>query len=312
MASIDSGTLLRDFHRAHDWWGQTIDGLEREFGFPPYTLYAVGSRETNLGRHWRSPAPAAWPSNPALAGDLSWFAYHTGDNGHGHGVLQVDDRSHRIPADWAGNLDWQLRGGAQILRDAWDRYGNEIAAYNAYNSGQPQTSRTTGGDYGSDTQWRRLTLLELLGPPAPTRKDDIMAQASIDPGDWELVQFDEVAGRILLFSENVGRWDPAAKPAGAYQTLKGANVRIAVGQDTAGWLWLEELWVPPHRVGRAKPQGVAGGISVINKGPNKVSVTFEPTDVIGMGAVELLSESETRHEISPGEWAPFDGQEPEE
>lgn len=151
--------LRRDFERARAWWGQLIDDAERRHGIPLRLLYAVYSRETNLGRHWDMAAPMAWPEQPPPAGLLTYFIRNAGDGGHGHGIGQVDDRSHDIPADWATNVAWQVDRSAEILAAALAAEGGDVVrAANRYNSGQGETSRTTGKDYGPDVaeRWRFL------------------------------------------------------------------------------------------------------------------------------------------------------------
>jgi transglycosylase-like protein with SLT domain len=73
-----------------------------------------------------------------------------GDGGHGHGVFQIDDRSHafaRTPAamDPAQNADY----AAGILSSNLNRYGGDVhAALSAYNTGSPIATgtRTTWAD----------------------------------------------------------------------------------------------------------------------------------------------------------------------
>lgn len=151
MALISDAQLLTQYRRARQHAGDLIDRIEDEFGFPPYILYAIGSRETNFDpRYLREP----------------------GDGGHGHGWWQVDDRSHHIPADWRGNVEWQCRRGAEVLTGAFRKCGSWEGACNAYNSGRCNTSATTGKDYGPDVMARRAVLERVLGPKQPTRKKD--------------------------------------------------------------------------------------------------------------------------------------------
>jgi len=73
-----------------------------------------------------------------------------GDGGHGHGVFQIDDRSHAFagtPAamDPAQNADY----AAGLLASNLGRYGGNVhAALSAYNTGSPSATgtRTTWGD----------------------------------------------------------------------------------------------------------------------------------------------------------------------
>jgi hypothetical protein len=73
-----------------------------------------------------------------------------GDGGHGHGVFQIDDRSHPFAAspaamDPAQNADY----AAGLLASNLGRYGGNVhAALSAYNTGSPNATgtRTTWGD----------------------------------------------------------------------------------------------------------------------------------------------------------------------
>jgi hypothetical protein len=170
--------LRRDFERAAAWWGGLIDAAERRHGLPARLLYAVYSRETNMGRHWRTAPPAVFPPAPA-DDDLTYFIRNAGDGGHGHGIGQVDDRSHVIPIDWATNVAWQVERSAAILASALRAEGGDVVrAANRYNSGQGETSGTTGRDFGPDVyeRWRFLAREFSQEAPMPTAT----AQAALD------------------------------------------------------------------------------------------------------------------------------------
>jgi hypothetical protein len=102
-----------------------------------------------------------------------------GDYGHGHGLMQIDDRSHGAwlranndGLDPASNIDY----GASLLRQNLDRFnGDTQAALAAYNSGagnvhhlleqgRDPDARTTGHDYGADTlrryEWFRQRIAQ--------------------------------------------------------------------------------------------------------------------------------------------------------
>lgn len=135
--------LELEYEGAKALFGALIDSIEQEYDLPTFSMYAIGSRETNL--------------NP-------FFVSNPGDEGHGHGLWQVDDRSHPIPDDWATDLDWQCRTAADIFNDCLGMAEDDfIAACNYYNSGQPQTQYTTGGDYGPDVTERREYLFNKYG-----------------------------------------------------------------------------------------------------------------------------------------------------
>lgn len=137
--NISGDELLRQYERASARCGDIIDRAEAELGCPPFMLYAIGSRETNWDPFWQT--------NP-------------GDGGNGHGYLQIDKRFHSIPDDWTTNVEWQIRKGAEVLLGCHARFGDWEAAANAYNSGRPNASATTGGDYGPDVMVRQAGLAD--------------------------------------------------------------------------------------------------------------------------------------------------------
>lgn len=175
--NIPEAYLRLDFRRAHAWWGRLIDGAERRLSIPVRLAYAVYSRETNLGRHWGTAPPSDVPSEPTEDG-LTYFIRNAGDGGHGRGIGQVDDRSHGIPADWATNIAWQVERSMEILAACLaDEGGDVVRAANRYNSGQGETSRTTGKDYGPDVfeRW------QFLAREYPTKEAPMAtAQAALD------------------------------------------------------------------------------------------------------------------------------------
>lgn len=131
-------------------------------GLPPSYVVAVASRETRI-------------QNIA------------GDGGHGHGVMQIDDRSHReilaAHPDWRTNPVPLIEYGARLLasnrttaQKRWpafdDRQLLKVAA-SAYNCGPGNAAAgvstgdsdryTTGHDYGRDVLARMRVFEELLG-----------------------------------------------------------------------------------------------------------------------------------------------------
>ncbi len=128
---IAPAQLLAEYQRAAAAW-PFIPAVERQYGLPPFCLFAVGSRETNLTNE---------------AGDL----------GHGHGVWQLDDRSHQIPPGFDQDVHAQAIYAAIMLAGEIAAYG-EVGAYDVYNSGQPAPAGTTGHDYGPDVAGRRAWL----------------------------------------------------------------------------------------------------------------------------------------------------------
>lgn len=137
--NIAGSTLLQQLTRASKQWG-VIAEANQIYGLPPYLLHAVGSRETNLTNE-------------------------VGDGGHGHGIFQLDDRSHVIPPNFDNDITLQALTAAAMLSALFRKYGSWVSALNAYNSGQPLSQYTAGGDYGPDVWSRQQFLLMQLGVP---------------------------------------------------------------------------------------------------------------------------------------------------
>src|SRR6188508_48639 len=146
--SIADAALRTQFDRAvANWWW--IRTAEDTCGLPPFLLFALGSRETNLRNI-------------------------VGDSGHGHGIWQRDDRSFVIPADYLSTPLKQATDAGTLLAGHFMRFRTihpiapwraAVAAYNAgaggvtraLQAGQTPDSATTGGDYGADvlSRWGR-------------------------------------------------------------------------------------------------------------------------------------------------------------
>lgn len=125
-------------------------GLEAGFGLPRGLLLAVGSRETNLTNE-------------------------TGDGGHGHGVWQLDDRSHVIPAGFDVDVSDQAIVAALMLEEGLAaRQGNIDQAACMYNSGQPLDAHTAGGDYGTDVVARLAVIAAHYRSPVPALLEDLV------------------------------------------------------------------------------------------------------------------------------------------
>jgi len=145
-----------------------------------WVLMAIGSRESRQG--------------------LLLDADDLGDKGHGHGIMQIDDRSRPAFCDsgkWrdlAASLDYihhnVLVPGFNYLGDKhFDLFGGEetpecyaalfwgaIAAYNcgagnvvkALKAGEGVDARTTGRNYSADVRARALKLRQKLGGESDT------------------------------------------------------------------------------------------------------------------------------------------------
>ncbi|MBV8149456.1 MAG: transglycosylase SLT domain-containing protein [Candidatus Eremiobacteraeota bacterium] len=105
-----------------------IAAAARRHGIDPSLLAAVAAQETG--------GPGANAGRNVV-----------GDGGHGHGLFQIDDRSHAFAesqqaSDPAANADY----AAGMLSSLMARYGNLRQALSAYNTGQPNA-------IGTQTRW---------------------------------------------------------------------------------------------------------------------------------------------------------------
>ena len=178
--NITPSALEAQYVQASRAW-PFIASVEVRYRLPPYLLFAVGSRETNLTNE-------------------------VGDGGHGHGVWQLDDRSHTIPAGFDANITTQAYTAAQMLLAAYQRCGNWLGGCAAYNSGQCSDAATTGGDYGADVMARRSYLAATYGTSS---KGDQMLAAIVDPTTHDYVLVDAL-GEVFAFSGATG------EPGGYY------------------------------------------------------------------------------------------------
>jgi hypothetical protein len=93
-----------------------------------------------------------------------------GEFGHGHGVWQLDDRSHTPPGGFANfdsNVPLQCAVAADMLHSLLTIEGGNVErAADRYDSGQPEW-KTTGSDYGIDVLERMQTLQRLFPPVRP-------------------------------------------------------------------------------------------------------------------------------------------------
>lgn len=134
---IDVNTLKNEYLQAVKAWPFLHD-YENFAKLPYMTLFAVGSRETNL--------------------DPSYTQGKVGDGGHGHGVWQLDDRYHTIPAGFDTDVHLQAQKAAEMLVAAFNLWGAWLPAFAYYNSGQPRDWNTANHDYASDVTARLMTL----------------------------------------------------------------------------------------------------------------------------------------------------------
>lgn len=146
---LTEAQLRQQFDRAMTNW-RWIRDAENQLSVPPFLLFALGSRETNLQNI-------------------------VGDSGHGRGIWQRDDRSWPIPADYMTRPLLQATDAGALLMSHFAAFRNTnpavawragICAYNAGRTGVQRAlaagrtpdSATTNGDYGSDVleRWSYL------------------------------------------------------------------------------------------------------------------------------------------------------------
>jgi hypothetical protein len=164
---ITPETLLAECQRALAAWPFLFD-VETAHQLPRGLLLAVGSRETNLNNE-------------------------VGDGGHGHGVFQLDDRSHHIPAGFDSDVGAQAdKAAAMLSANIASFQGDLHCGVSAYNCGAGNVSRgvsrfrnpdhwTAGpdwpnypGNYGGDVLARLAFIQEKFAlTPPPDEEDDV-------------------------------------------------------------------------------------------------------------------------------------------
>ena len=156
---------------AYEWPPELAEAMQGDLGpqWMVWILAAIDSRESRFG----------------LALDENGL----GDAGHGHGEMQIDDRSHTAFCasgrwrDLAASLEYVHKSviipSFNYLGDHFELFGEDygalfrgtIAAYNcgagnvrkAMEAGQDVDARTTGKDYSGDVFKRAAALREALG-----------------------------------------------------------------------------------------------------------------------------------------------------
>lgn len=120
-----AGEVLLDQYRGNGQLWPEITDVEVEFDLPPFLLWAVASRETNMAR-------------PYAEGQV-----HA--DGHGWGLFGADDRWNNLDLPhFASDVEEQARLAARTLRANYERLGIWVDAVNAYG---PAWARP---DYGVD------------------------------------------------------------------------------------------------------------------------------------------------------------------
>ena len=139
-------------------WLTFFEDAANKYAVDIAVLIAIASRETNC--------------NPTYA-----YCHKFGDNGHGRGLMQIDDRSHKrflAKHDGKPQPEPSIIYATNLLRANLNRYaGNYNKAVAAYNTGprnvdnsikngRSPDSTTAHGNYGADVLYRASIFKELL------------------------------------------------------------------------------------------------------------------------------------------------------
>lgn len=164
-------------------WRSSIEAAAEQTGLSPELLAAIMDRESRGG-------DALTPKGPA----------GTGDNGHGRGLMQIDDRSWvafcNIPDRWQDPAQ-NILFAARILSSYLRAFGGDLpCAVCSYNAGPRRVSRylvmrpqptldeldvlTTGHDYVTDVLTRCHTLQLAEGDPDVPDFSDVEGGSSTD------------------------------------------------------------------------------------------------------------------------------------
>jgi hypothetical protein len=153
-------------------YGADITAAAQAYGLDPRLLAGVAAQESG--------GPGASSGNNIV-----------GDGGHGHGVFQIDDRSHAFARSAAAMDPAQnAKMAASILSNNLQQYGGNVkAALTAYNTGSPSGTGTSttwsdGRTLGyADSVLRHVSELGgttgALAAEAPYTSADVNALASL-------------------------------------------------------------------------------------------------------------------------------------
>jgi len=213
---ITESELAVQYQQADSRW-PFIHQVESAQGLPRMLLFAVGSRETNLTNE-------------------------VGDFGHGHGVWQLDDRSHMPPggfADFDANVPLQCATAAAMLQGMLRITGGNVEEAAAiYNSGQPGELGTTHQDYGIDVL-ERMQFLQRRFPGDSSVQQDVPPWFHRDLGlASPFMHGDDVAVvQKKTGADPDGIFGPVTQMhVVSFQSAHGLTADGIVGPETAGAL----------------------------------------------------------------------------
>ncbi|HET6908177.1 MAG TPA: peptidoglycan-binding protein [Mycobacteriales bacterium] len=214
--------LDAQYQRAVKAW-PFFDQIARAAGVPRFLLHAVGSRETNLTNE-------------------------RGDGGHGHGVFQLDDRWHTIPAGFDTDVALQAKAAASMLSSLIKHYNGQLyPAVCAYNAGvgnvdagikyhgDPDywTTHSQGVGYGAEVMARFHWLRGKYGPPpVPPWYHRVLRKGSVGSDVTAMKRRLAAHGyRGMVLNPFFGRG--ADKALRAFQTAQKITPDGACGPTTA-------------------------------------------------------------------------------
>jgi hypothetical protein len=148
---ITPSQLRGQYQRAVEEW-PFVHGIEAEFGLPPFLLFAIGSKETNLRN---------------IEGDFDQRAGEDSPRNHGFGVIQRD-LQHGIPDGWMDDVEGQFRWAAELLVSKIERTGSLAGGVVAYNG-----SGSRAEAYGVDVLERREFLAATFPVPVTKRPQEV-------------------------------------------------------------------------------------------------------------------------------------------
>jgi soluble lytic murein transglycosylase-like protein len=145
-------------------YAATILAVAEETGVDPFVIAAIGQRESRWG--------------------LALDANGLGDSGHGHGLMQIDDRTW---ASWIAANDWadpyvNVRKGAEIMGQNLDYFagkgltGNDLIA-----------AAAAGYNHGPGAVWRNIQagISPDMGTANGNYGGSVLASSSAYAGSFE-------------------------------------------------------------------------------------------------------------------------------
>lgn len=178
-------------------YADVILQVARETGVDPFLIYAIGKQESRWG-------DALSPRGPG----------GTGDSGHGHGIMQIDDRSWQ---NWLDENDWtdpytNVSKGVSILQAAMSFFSGN-ASIKGYTDGRLV-------DIGAKSAAKRGIQPGLYPDPRPLTGDALTAAA--------LAAYNSGSGNVLM-SIAAGLSPDVTTANGGYSALA-----LSTAAETAG------------------------------------------------------------------------------